>query len=273
MAKEEIVERFSQLAEQYRWAHRIMKALISDNHAPGIVERLKRGEDYGSVARSFSNTPLKDMDLPPSSSSAATMDSADKSGSLEDSMEYELDHAAERIAGSSAAHDGLYWTKVIADTDLLKHLLELYFTWVHPVHMVMSEPHFRASFNGHDEHYCSSALVNAMCAMACHLLDPEDETADMDGLDAEQLGERFIEEGRSLIGPDDQNKLTTVQAFAIMFLHDSGSGKALKASSYLRFASTSLTDPSFQSDIHRDAWQITMWGVHSLNVCVHRKST
>jgi hypothetical protein len=267
MAKEEIVERFSQLAEQYRWAHRIMKALISDNHAPGIVERLKRGEDYGSVARSFSNAKLKDLDIPPSSSTG-TLDSVEEPSSLPDSMDYELDGITERISGSTFSHDELFWTKIIGDADLLKHLMELYFTWVHPVHMVLSEPHFRASFTGHDEHYCSSALVNVMCAMACHLLDPADEATELDGTDAEKLGDRFMDETRSLIRPEDQNKLTTVQAFAIMFLYDAGSGRALKASAYIRFASTSLTDPNFQSDVHRDAWQITMWGVHSLNVCV-----
>lgn len=268
MAKEEIVERFAQLAEQYRWAHRIMKALISDNHAPGIVERLKRGEDYGSVARSFQNTPLKETDFPPSSS----MSELTEAGAA-DSMDYEVESTAERVARTTFVHDDLFWTKTTGDAELVNHLLELYFTWVHPIHMVLSEPHFRASYNGHDVNYCSAALLNVICAMACHLLETTDEESDFDALSDESLGTRFMDEGRSLIKPEDHNKLTTIQAFAIMFLHDAGSGKALKASSYIRFASTSLMDTSFRNEVHRDSWQITMWGVHSLNVYVVVPST
>lgn len=262
MAKEEIVERFTQLAEQYRWAHRIMKALISDNHAPGIVERLKRGEDYGSVARSFQNTPLKDMDFPPASST----DPTDPSGA--ESMDYEVESIAERVSATTLHYEELFWTKTTSDPDVLHHLLELYFTWVHPVHMVLSEPHFWTSFNGRDQNYCSAALVNVICAMACHLLDLNDDESDFEIPMDEGLGDRFMDEGRASIKPEDHNKLTTIQAFAIMFLHDAGSGKALKASSYIRFASTSLMDINCQRDVHRDAWQITVWGVHTLNVCV-----
>ncbi|KAI9824068.1 MAG: hypothetical protein M1832_002136 [Thelocarpon impressellum] len=276
MAKEEILERFNLLAEQYRWAHRIMKALISDNHAPGIVERLKRGEDYGSVARSFQNMPLAALDHP---SSAASSSFENQGGSSSQSMDYEIEgisegfsstsfHGTEDEGGSGAgAGGGSTWTRVTGDADLVSHLLELYFTWVHPVHMVLSEPHFRTSYNGHDGAYCSPALVNVICAMACHLLEsPPEEESDWDAMLAEGVGDKFMDEGRSLIKPEDHNRLTTIQAFAIMFLADAGAGKALKASSYIRFASGSLVDAGLQYETHRDAWQITLWGVHSLNV-------
>ena len=262
MAKEEILERFNLLAEQYRWAHRIMKALISDNHAPGIVERLKRGEDYGSVARSFVDTPLANLEPAPSS-----RDQPDPGGG--DSMDYEVEGMAESVSKAHFLQDEFAWTRVTPDLDLVNHLLELYFTWVHPIHMVLSEPHFKISYASHDGVYCSAALVNVICAMACHLFEPPpDDEIDYDTVGYDGLGDRFMDEGRSLVKPEDHNKLTTIQTFAIMFLADAGSGKALKASSYIRFASTTLVDSAVQHNVHRDAWQITVWGVHSLNVCV-----
>ncbi|KAI9851076.1 MAG: hypothetical protein M1838_004508 [Thelocarpon superellum] len=275
MAKEEMLERFDQLAEQYRWAHQIMKALISDNHAPDIVERLKRGEDYRSVARSFQDTQLVPLQRPPSSrdSTGTIVAAAVASGaSLKEMMDYEVESLPDPAFSTDVHPDEVVWTRTTTDGDLVSHLLELYFTWVHPIHMVLSEPHFRTSFESHDGVYCSPALVNVICAMACHLLDPtsaaatEDDATDVEAIVDDGLGDRFMDEGRSLIKPEDHNKLTTIQAFAIMFLCDAAGGKALKASSYIRFASSSLDNESIHQSVHRDAWHITMWGVHSLNV-------
>lgn len=142
MAKEEILERFDQLAQQYRWAHRIMTALISDNFAPGIVERLKRGEDYGSVARSFQDTPLASLERPITDAGAA---SAAAAAPMD--MDYEVERVAEAVSSTSflPPTDEHVWTRATHDPDLVHHLLELYFTWVHPIHMLLSEPHFRTS--------------------------------------------------------------------------------------------------------------------------------
>ncbi|KAI9678246.1 MAG: hypothetical protein M1817_006191 [Caeruleum heppii] len=281
MAKEEIVEKFTQLAEQYRWSHQIMKALISDNHAPDIVDRLKNGEDYGSVARSFQDEELKELDRPSPSQSVASI----KGESQPLSPNAMIDEV-ERIAESvSRLDDGsryktettepddddlvFRWTRATHETKLVNHLVTLYFTWIHPVHMVLSEPHFKASFVNEDSTYCSSALINAICAMACHFLDKSADNGSYPRIqDTEALGERFMAEGRSAIRLEDHNKLTTVQTFAIMFLFDSGTGKALKASSYIRFASSTLLNLSMQGDLHRDAVQITLWGISTLNLYV-----
>lgn len=279
MAKEEIVQKFTQLAEQYRWAHQIMKALISNNHAPNIVARLKKGEDYGSVARSFRNEDLAEIDKPsPTQSVASLKGEPDRSQQplSPNAMDYEIDQMAETVGEyrvsrtntETTGTDNVFrWTNATADHDLVNHLLELYFTWVHPVHMVLSEPHFKTSFVNRETTYCSCALVNAMCAMACHFLD----TSTKEGLEAAgdypgTLGEKFMAEGRAVIRPEDHNRLTTVQAFAIMFLVDTGTGKALKGASYIRFASSILIHLSLQGEIHRDALQITLWGVSSLNL-------
>jgi hypothetical protein len=61
------------------------------------------------------------------------------------------------------------WTSVTSDPALLDHLFQLYFSWVHPVHTLFSEGHFVDSYRRQSNQYCSSILVNSMCAMACHL--------------------------------------------------------------------------------------------------------
>ena len=221
------------------------------------------------MARDFQDMPLAALDLPPTPSQRGEL-------SRGDSMDHEAEGMTHRVSSAVLRRDdGSAWTRTTADADLVQHLLELYFTWIHPIHMVLSEPHFRTSFDRHDGVYCSPALVNVICAMATHLLEasPDDESElTYEAAADDGLGDRFMDEGRSLIKPEDYAKLTTIQAFAIMLLADAASGKALKASSYIRFANSSLADEAVHHDAHRDAWQVTQWGVRSLNVCVSPSS-
>jgi hypothetical protein len=101
-----------------------------------------------------------------------------------------------------------------------------------------------------------------MCALACHL----HTNAESDEI--EQLGLAFSDAVRANINPQDHS-LTTVQAFAVMFLVDCARGQALRAASYLKVASCILSSIEiFDHDGYGEVLWNTRRGIHCLNVYV-----
>ena len=153
------------------------------------------------------------------------------------------------------------WTEVTASKTLLGHLFDLYFTWVHPVHMLFSEVDFKESFRTNSETYCSPALVNAICAMACHLLDAHDID---DEVDVDTLAKGFMDQARHEVLPKNYTLLTSVQALAIMYLADLSSGRARSATGYLR-ASVEFLKAAELDGQSLAAREISLWGIQTLN--------
>ena len=178
--------------------------------------------------------------------------------------EYDLDLEGERNAGDLPP--GSRWTNITSDNDLIDHLMALYFAWVHPAHMLFSENHFLASYKNRSDLYCTTCLVNVICAMGCHLFDvnPED-SGKWRNIDSLQLRERFMEEARNNLPHENQPKMTTIQTFAIMFLVDLGSGQASKASVYIRNAGEML-DTRLQHHHSTESMEVMRWGIYALNV-------
>jgi hypothetical protein len=205
----------------------ILRALTAEKNVPEILRRLKHGDSYDNIADWLTVSEGVDVTSPALSNH---------------SVAYSSDQDME----GATTTEGHHWTNVVGDSSVLDHLFQLYFAWVHPVNTLFSEGHFVNSLRSKNNIYCSSVLVNAICAMACHL----NEDADLD---------------ESELDPHDGN-LTTVQAFAVMFLVDCARGNSLKASSYLRVATSLLLkvhpieDESFQR-VYRD----TARGLFSLN--------
>ena len=137
------------------------------------------------------------------------------------------------------------WTHVTDSQALIGHLFDLYFAWVHPVHMLFDESNFRRGYHERLETYCTAALVNAICAMACHLIGsttPYIKSKDrMVGIVRAELEAEFTAEARSHLKIETDAPMTSIQAFAVMFLVDLSSGKARNASGYLRCADDLLS--------------------------------
>ena len=161
---------------------------------------------------------------------------------------------------------GMPWTTVTHDKATLDHLFQLYFAWVHPVSTLFSEGHFVDSYKykGQTQRHCSSPLVNAMCALACHF-HTQSEDSDFD---PDQLGVHFSEAFLSGFEPHDKS-ITTIQAAAVMFLVELGRGFGLRASSYLRVATESIAELSGSSnDELPSVLKKTLQGIRCLNVLV-----
>lgn len=244
----------------------ILDILENNGYKHEIVRRLRHGEPRESVASWLLGQPdlRKHLrSLPPSHQSILGLVQR-----VEDLYEADQGPAPPPV---ETAHQ---WTQVTKSQTLIGHLFELYFTWVHPIHMLFSEVDFLASYHAGDDTYCSNPLTDAICAMACHLLDnpsPGSKPRDKDSIsgydDAIQLREAFMGEARSSLGPDTYTQMTSIQAFAIMFLSELSSGRARSATGYLRCAADHLKFSKADGQ-SKEALELSYWGVHTLNTRV-----
>lgn len=239
------------LGEKNSWIEKIMRSLEEDGQGPEVISRLKRGESHKSIAE-WLGRPLVKSDTE----------------SLSPTTENQISQAIEQYHRSLVEnHDPRYWTNVSTEAELIEHLVKLYFTWIHPVHMMFDEEHFNSSFKDCSDVYCSSALVNIICAMSCHLLHDTRDDDEQTKAGIEALRTQFISESRSLMKHADPGKMTSIQTYAIMFLVELGSGHGLLASSHLRWAVENLTAKQ-TAEQSSEAEEVTAWGILTLHTYV-----
>ncbi|CAD6453261.1 de89cb45-2a9a-49ba-a8cc-09cd27b07efc [Sclerotinia trifoliorum] len=221
-------------------AEKIFKCLANDTeNEQEILERIKHGDSITSIAH--------------------WLESMDSNGESQPST----------FGGSDNEVDGdiskgFSWTTVTDEGEVTEHLIALYFTWVHPFHPLFNEGHFVKSMRTGSEAFCSHSLFNAICAMGCYLHTYEED----DIIDYKQVGGHFCDLVRSSINPEDKS-LTTIQAFAVMFLVRCAQGQGLSGSVYLTVATRSMESlrPSDNDDVdYRQIWRETVRGINSLNV-------
>ncbi|KAL8758085.1 MAG: hypothetical protein Q9184_004029 [Pyrenodesmia sp. 2 TL-2023] len=259
---EEVVHAAGDLKQQneglqliHDWQRIILETIGKNGHDREIIKKLRAGEPAQSIADWLcEQNPIQHQMhvVPPGDRSLLD---------IVDAFEEQLrrDDGRGREKGSDTLHWG--WTKISLSQTLLGHLFDLYFTWVHPVHMLFSENDFRDSYTNNDETYCSSALVNAICAMACHLMDPNDTDTDVD---IDKLMNGFMNQARQEVRPQNYMHLTSVQALAVMYLADLSSGRARSAIGYLR-ASVEFLKAAELDGQSPKAREISLWGIQTLN--------
>jgi hypothetical protein len=152
------------------------------------------------------------------------------------------------------------WTTVTNDDALVDHLMLLYFTWVHPVHMLFNESHFVSSLKSRSLTYCTPALINAICAMGCCFMADEQGN----NTEAKKYGDRFAQQVHAELKNESQMTPVSAVTYAILFLVELSAGQARTAFSHLRLAVESLrtVDRANWSD---EAFEITAFGLHTLN--------
>lgn len=248
-AKEELIKYINELKEKDRLTGRILDALSSDETVSEILYQLQNGYPYKDIVEWLDQSLPEDSDMPPSRST------------VEDH-----DHEMGGLGSTSSL-----WlpTTTVPDPAIIDYLFQLYFRLVHPVHPVFNKDRFLDSYRLHSEDFCSSILVNAICAMACHL-HPTTNGSKTTGseIDFEELGVGFRDTVRSEI--DTQNgAITTVQTLTVMFLVDLSRSNALRASSYLKIASNIVPEIKIL-DIEgfHESWIETVRGLQNLNMYV-----
>ncbi|MCJ1437836.1 hypothetical protein MMC27_007223 [Xylographa pallens] len=234
----------------------ILDILTNNGHVEEVIRRLRGGESQESIAVWLQGRPELRQFI-------ASTSESDRHLIAVVSRVESLFEVFETPSNPTNLHR---WTRVTQSETLIRHLFELYFTWVHPVHMLFPEVNFLESYRNGDETYCSSALVNAICGTACHLLDsPVPGVASRDIQDRMNLRNGFMDEARNLLSPRPRLSMTSIQAFAVMFVADLSAGKARSAAGYLRCAADHIRAPSESVDNADAALQLSQWGIHTLN--------
>jgi hypothetical protein len=251
------VKDIRELREEKHFMERIFEALSHDERVPEVLERLKRQEMYESIVdwlgpsplHGIARSPMQDFEtLSPRESHHSTFEGSD--------------HEMEGVHSTS-----FRWTTVTSNHAVLNHLFQLYFAWVHPVHTLFNEGLFVDCYKRHVDNYCSSVLVNAICAMACHLHSTSEGHENLE-IDFKQLGMAFSEAVRADIVGEDK-KVTTIQAFAVMFLVDCARSNTPRAAAYLKVATTKLPSiATLDSAGFNEVLKSTVRGIRSLNVFV-----
>ncbi|KAA8910686.1 fungal-specific transcription factor domain-containing protein [Sphaerosporella brunnea] len=129
-----------------------------------------------------------------------------------------------RVALGPQTTTGGLWTNVTTDNELITELLDLYFIWHHPVHVLFSKSCFLSDLKRQRRKYCSPLLVNAILALAAHYSDRTEVRSDPD--DPSTTGNLFFAECRQLLlAEEGHSSLTIAQALALMALREAGCGR------------------------------------------------
>lgn len=239
------------LGKKNGWIEHIMRSLQDDGQGHEIINRLKRGESHQAIAESLGRPLI-----------------GGSNASVSPTTEHEISQAIVQYHRELVEnHDPRYWTNVTQDPQLIEHLISLYFTWIHPVHMILDKGQFMSSFRDCSDLYCSPALVSIICAMSCHVLYDIDAEDDQTKDAVDSLRNRFVDESRGLMRNVDYHKMTTVQTYVIMFLAEFGSGHGLIATSHLRLAVEVLMEMR-NSNQSQEAEEVGAWGILTLHTCV-----
>ncbi|KAH8889868.1 hypothetical protein GQ53DRAFT_782984 [Thozetella sp. PMI_491] len=177
------------------------------------------------------------------------------------------------------------WTEVTKDTQLVIHLINMYFAWHYPYFTTLSKTLFYRDFlkgkRGQSRHsvHCSSLLVNAMLALGCHFTSVEGAYG-IEG-DSRTKGDRFFAEAKRLIIENDEYekpRLTTVQALALMSVREAGCGREAKGWVYSGMSFRMAQDVGLNletggigkdslTDQEVDARRVTFWGCFLFDKC------
>lgn len=164
------------------------------------------------------------------------------------------------------------WTEVTSDTELIEHLIALYFCWEYPTFASLSKEHFLEDFLTGTRRYCSSLLVNSILAVGCRFSTLP--SARVDPNDSKTAGSHFSVEALKLLEREgDHHKLTTIQALGLMSIREASCGRPSESIYYagqsVRIAVEMGLHLEAEGGAHGSSEQsvksATFWGAFSLD--------
>ncbi|KAL9594951.1 MAG: hypothetical protein Q9219_006731 [cf. Caloplaca sp. 3 TL-2023] len=252
MTNEDLVQRHRALDEKNDLLEIVVRALKNDDRSHEILYHLKRGESIRSIAEQLGRPLVADL------------------RHISPESERQLNTAIERYRQHWVeSQDPCFWTNVTTVPVLVEHLVTLYLTRIHPLHVLFDEQEFMSSFRKCEDVYCSSSLVNAICAMACHVLRSEWHRDDSMHGGIDHLQSRFMDEVEELQRDVVPPKMVAIQTWAIMFLVELGRGNGLMASAHLRNA-TELLIARTENEQAETSAEVASWGILTLATYVDK---
>lgn len=251
------------LIESNDWRGDILKTIGSDGHTTEVIQRLRNGQSHQRIAEWLHE------EIPEFSKLSV---SPGKPRSLSEVVKVFEDECQD--VNGYPPSDGLMiserpWTNVSSDLRMISRLLDLYFTYVHPVHLLFSEGDFKRCFQVNGTVHCSRPMVNCMCAMACFLYENKPigngHFIDLQMTsEATTLRKAFLDEAKRTIQTSKHDSGTSVVSFAIMYLIELCAGKTGIALGYLNAAVDGLSAMGDSPQSH-ESKELTYWGLRNLN--------
>lgn len=252
----------------------ILQVISSDGHLDEIVQRLRRKEEAKSIAAWLSSLP--ELQLSQRRKSLVSSDIEEIVRNLQQtynvpvSVTHHSHHSSPPVSPSAPSEESPLsrpkWTRVTTNLDFLDHLVKLYLDCIHPSCMLFNEITFLQDYRTGGSSACSRPLLDAICAMACNLLDRKYLISEEDASNVADLHNAFLAEARASISLVNSQNLTTIQAMAIMYLIDLSNGKARSANTYLKCAAESLRSVEREENSVTADFELTRWGVCSLEM-------
>lgn len=173
-------------------------------------------------------------------------------------------------ASTNAGESPAVWFRTPQDAELVEHLLNLYFCWVHPIYPLFSRDHFLHDMGRGRSDFCSAMLVNALLAFACHYSDRPQ--ARSEPTNPSTAGDHFFAEAKRLLDRSEKPSLTMVHALGVMAIRETSVGRdsngyqlagrcvrmALELGLHLSVISNGLKPAD------AEVRKITFWGVFNL---------
>lgn len=124
------------------------------------------------------------------------------------------------------------WFRRPYDPDFIVHLLDVYFSWIHPSYEIFSRDQFLHDFqNGRTDH-CSRILANAIAAFACSYSDRIAALAEPN--DPSTAGDQFFAEAERLLHHGSESPLMLAWALSIMSSRELACGRIFTSHSYAK---------------------------------------
>ncbi|KAM0215659.1 hypothetical protein ACHAPQ_011776 [Fusarium lateritium] len=179
-------------------------------------------------------------------------------------------HAAQLVDPRLNTTEVKRWTSVTDDGELLNKLLQIYFLTEYTWYPAFQKDYFLEDMAAGRKQYCSSLLVNAILASACHGNSKMMNRAK--SWNPQTLGYQFLAEARRLWEFEAGNvQLTTIQAaIVISIVHDANGsdkiGNSYLAQAVLAAHSIQLFSPPTKAidDAEYNARAITAWALFGL---------
>ncbi|KIW23353.1 uncharacterized protein PV07_11560 [Cladophialophora immunda] len=115
---------------------------------------------------------------------------------------------------SFSGRNSVQWTTVTQNPEIISYLLNLYFTYHHPICPVIPEPLIRADMTSGRMKYCSPVLINAVLAVACTFLGLQDDVKSSN--DPWPSAKAFSIEAERLLSEQPEPSLTAVAALSLL---------------------------------------------------------
>jgi hypothetical protein len=248
----------------------ILEQLRNHEAVDCIADRLERRASQGSVDQIlWKPSPVS---IQPEGRSTASGSSFGETIDTSTFAQFSASESDQPERDDFQFQDPSNWTSVTADSDMVEHLMSLYFSWEYPIFAGLSKRHFLHDFNSGRRRYCSSLLVNAILAVGCRFSDRFSKQGNSDK--GETAEDQFHTEAERLWEVEqDSPSLTTIQATGLMSIREASTGKYQK-SWYYSGQSIKMAiemglhvpfDMMDSSEDDHDVRSITFWGACSLD--------